>query len=54
VQSGRILLDGHDLREVHADSLREAIGMVQQDTYLFSTDVMETSDTGGSTPLTRR
>lgn len=41
VQSGRILLDGHDLREVHADSLREAIGMVQQDTYLFSTDVME-------------
>lgn len=41
VQSGRILLDGHDLREIHADSLRDAIGMVQQDTYLFSTNVME-------------
>jgi ATP-binding cassette subfamily B protein len=33
--SGRILLDGHDLRDVTLDSLSEQIGMVTQETYLF-------------------
>lgn len=33
--SGRICLDGHDLREVSQKSLAQAIGMVTQETYLF-------------------
>ena len=32
---GRILLDGHDLRQVTLDSLSEQIGMVTQETHLF-------------------
>ncbi len=32
---GRILIDGHDLRDVDLDSLATAIGMVTQETYLF-------------------
>jgi ATP-binding cassette, subfamily B, bacterial len=33
--SGRILLDGHDLRSLTLDSLIAQIGMVTQETYLF-------------------
>jgi ATP-binding cassette, subfamily B, bacterial len=33
--SGRILLDGHDLRDVTLDSLARQIGMVTQETHLF-------------------
>jgi ATP-binding cassette subfamily B protein len=33
--SGRILLDGHDLRDIRLDSLSQHIGMVTQETYLF-------------------
>ncbi len=33
--AGRILLDGHDLRDVTLNSLADAIGMVTQETYLF-------------------
>jgi len=33
--SGRILMDGHDLRDVTAESLATQIGMVTQETYLF-------------------
>ncbi|MFA5958530.1 ABC transporter ATP-binding protein/permease [Hyphomicrobium sp.] len=36
VTSGRILIDGQDLREVTQSSLREAIGVVPQDTVLFN------------------
>jgi ATP-binding cassette subfamily B protein len=32
---GRILIDGHDLRDVTLDSLSAQIGMVTQETYLF-------------------
>ena len=32
---GRILLDGHDLRDLGQDSLRAQIGVVTQDTFLF-------------------
>ncbi len=32
---GRILIDGHDLREVTLDSLSDQIGMVTQETHLF-------------------
>jgi ATP-binding cassette subfamily B protein len=33
--SGRILIDGHDLRDVTQESLAQHIGMVTQETYLF-------------------
>ncbi|MBC7811481.1 MAG: ABC transporter ATP-binding protein, partial [Burkholderiales bacterium] len=33
--TGRITIDGHDLRDVELDSLAEQIGMVTQETYLF-------------------
>ena len=33
--SGRICLDGHDLRELSLDTLARHIGMVTQETYLF-------------------
>ena len=41
VQSGRITIDGCDVRSVPQANLREAIGMVPQDTYLFSSNIME-------------
>ena len=34
-QSGRVLVDGHDLRGVTLESLRRDIGIVTQETYLF-------------------
>ncbi len=36
VTAGRILIDGQDLRDVTQDSLRQAIGVVPQDTVLFN------------------
>jgi ATP-binding cassette, subfamily B, bacterial len=33
--AGRILIDGHDLRDLTLESLAEAIGVVTQETYLF-------------------
>jgi ABC-type transport system involved in Fe-S cluster assembly fused permease/ATPase subunit len=36
VSSGRILIDGQDIRNVTQASLRESIGMVPQDTVLFN------------------
>ncbi|MDX2082036.1 MAG: ABC transporter ATP-binding protein [Terrimicrobiaceae bacterium] len=39
--SGRVSLDGHDLRTLKKKSLRSHIGMVLQDTLLFSTTVRE-------------
>lgn len=36
VSSGRILIDGQDIRDVKLKSLRDNIGMVQQDVYLFA------------------
>ena len=38
---GRILLDGHDLREIKQESLRAHFGVVTQDTFLFHTTVRE-------------
>ncbi len=40
VTSGRVLIDGHDVRDVTVASLRSQIGLVLQDTYLFSDTVM--------------
>lgn len=39
--SGRVLIDGQDVREVTLRSLRDVIGIVQQDVYLFSGTVLE-------------
>jgi len=39
VSGGRILIDGQDIREVTQGSLRNAIGMVPQDTVLFNDTV---------------
>ncbi|HHZ07748.1 MAG TPA: ATP-binding cassette domain-containing protein [Rhizobiales bacterium] len=36
IQSGAILIDGQDIRDVSQDSLRAVIGMVPQDTVLFN------------------
>ncbi len=41
VDSGTITIDGQDIRDVTSDSLREQIGLVPQETMLFSTTVME-------------
>jgi ATP-binding cassette subfamily B protein len=38
---GRILVDGHDIRHVTANSLREQIGIVLQDTTLFAATIRE-------------
>ncbi len=41
VTGGRILIDGQDIRTLTQKSLREAIGVVQQDVYLFAGTVYE-------------
>ena len=41
VNSGRILIDGHDIREFDRRNLREWFGMVLQDTWLFNGTIME-------------
>ena len=41
VSRGRVLVDRYDVREVTLESLRRQIGIVPQDTFLFSDTVME-------------
>jgi ATP-binding cassette subfamily B protein len=41
VTGGRILIDGHDLRELSLGPLRSQIGTVLQETFLFSVSVAE-------------
>ncbi|KAK3343557.1 ABC transporter [Lasiosphaeria hispida] len=40
VESGAILVDGHDVRDLQLDSLRRTIGVVPQDTVLFNATIM--------------
>jgi ABC-type multidrug transport system fused ATPase/permease subunit len=40
-QEGRILVDGHDLRDLSLDSLRSQIGVVLQDTFLFDGSIRD-------------
>ena len=40
-QKGRILIDGADISEISLKSLRTAIGLVQQDIYLFPGTIMQ-------------
>ncbi len=39
VTGGRVLLDGQDVREVTVASLRKAVAVVQQDSFLFTTNI---------------
>lgn len=41
VKSGSIKIDGQDVRELTLESLRKAIGIVQQDVYLFTGSIKE-------------
>jgi ATP-binding cassette subfamily B protein len=41
IDSGRILIDGIDIRDLRLDDLRRKLGIVLQDTYLFAETVME-------------
>jgi len=40
-QSGRILIDGHDLKGIKIKSLRKQLGIVLQETFLFSGTIMD-------------
>jgi ATP-binding cassette subfamily B protein len=41
INSGNITIDGKDIREVSKDDLRQKLGIVLQDTFLFADTVME-------------
>ena len=41
LKEGRITVDGKDINDINLKSLRQAIGVVQQDVYLFSGTVIE-------------
>lgn len=41
IDSGSVQIDGHDIREVTKDSLRDQLGIVLQRTYLFTETVRE-------------
>jgi len=40
-QKGRVLIDGYDIRDVTLHSLRSQMGIMLQDTFLFSDSIME-------------
>ena len=40
-QQGRVLIDGNDLRDLTLDSLREQIGIVTQESFLFHDSIYE-------------
>lgn len=46
---GQVLLDGHDLRDLRLASLRGAIGIVFQDTFVFDTTLRENIAIGRTT-----
>lgn len=41
IESGKILIDGHDLQDVSLKSLRDQIGVVLQDPFLFNATMVE-------------
>lgn len=51
VNSGRILLDGHDIRDFAVNNLRSRIGIVPQNPLLFSGSVADNIRWGDSTAL---
>ncbi len=51
--SGRVLIDGVDVREWSMDSLRAQIGTIEQDIFLFSRTIGENIAFGAREPTTR-
>ncbi len=41
IDSGRVLIDGTDIRDVTLSSLRGRVGVMMQDTFLFSGEIIE-------------
>ncbi len=41
VNKGALKIDGHDIRDVHLKSLREQMGIMMQDTFIFSGTIMD-------------
>jgi ATP-binding cassette subfamily B protein len=41
IQDGKITIDGTDIRKIRKDDLRQELGLVLQDTFLFSGTVMD-------------
>ena len=41
VDQGQVLIDGHDVRELHKDDLRRAVGLVLQEPFLFRGTIYE-------------
>lgn len=41
IKDGQLLIDGHDIRDVTRASLRQQLGIVLQDTFLFSGTIMD-------------
>jgi len=41
IDAGQISIDGKDIRQIQKDDLRQRLGLVLQDTFLFSTSVMD-------------
>ncbi len=41
IQKGQILYDGHDIKSIEKNALRSSLGIVLQDTHLFTGTVME-------------
>ena len=52
-ERGRVLVDGHDVREYELTSLREQIALVSQDVVLFN-DTIRTNIAFGATRRRRR
>lgn len=38
---GAVRIDGHDVRQVTQESLRQNVGVVQQDVFLFAASILE-------------
>ncbi|HLW58827.1 MAG TPA: ABC transporter ATP-binding protein [bacterium] len=49
VSEGQVLIDGHDVREIALPSLRRAIGIIPQETFLFSDTLSENIALGDAT-----
>ena len=55
IQSGTITYDGIDVRDIQKDSLRRSLGVVLQDTHLFTGTAADNIQVGnGPFPVTRR
>lgn len=54
IQSGTITYDGIDVRDIRKDSLRRSLGVVLQDTHLFTGTVADNIRYGGWMPPMRK